>query len=344
MSNGGPNGGGTAGEYGDLTDAEAERAAVAALDPPPRPRARRADPDDRAPSPLGLIPAGVGWWGISKRNDLGVWESQGWAAPGAGVESREWPLAELTEATIRARWGAGHFEPHWIRVTPNGGRRVLRGAREIRILPLPVEASPAPPPPVAAGSPLGEAFALARELRAMVKDESDTTLNGLATMAQMFAGRQQQGLGAAELELILQRVIAASSAATSAAIAAAVAPLQKQIAELTEDDATPIADAARAAAPLLRGRGPVTSALNFLAANPDLAKSGVELAQSALSTVEKAIARVPPPSPPGAPAVVRPRAIAAASAPTPESPFAGESAEVVQAWQSLPVDRSSPSA
>lgn len=326
--------------FEDLSEAQAEREAIAALDPAPRSRARRAAPDDMVPSVFGPVPVGVTYWGISKRNELGANVSQGWAPPGAGVESREWPLSELSEATIRSRWGAGHFSPHWIRVSPNGGRRVLRCARVIHVLPLAVDSPPAAVPSMLAApsSPLGEAFALARELRQMAKDEGDSSIDRIIAVAQLMGGRQNQGLGAAELELILSRALAASSAATAAAISAAVEPLKRQIAELSEDDATPIADAARAAVPFLKGKGAGVSALNFLAANPDLAKTGLELAQSALSTVEKVIARAPDPVPAVASvaAIARPRALAV----VPSSPLVGEPAEVIEAWQSLPEDRS----
>ncbi len=317
--------------------------------PASRPRARRAVAEKpeavSPPSIFGAIPEGVTHWGVCKRNVGGVFEEVGWAAPGAGVELREWPIGDLSEDTLRDRWGPGHYQCSWIRPQPRGGRRTLRGGREVSILALPSKASaPAlsPSSPLAA---LGETFGLAKELMGTIKSEAQATVDGWTQIAAIMGTQNRGGLGAAELELILQRSAASNQAAITAAVTLAVEPLREQNAALAarlaaiddEDDDSPITDAVAAAAPtFIKSKSGWAQALNLAVAHPDATKKIAEGVLTGLAPAFMKIAEAfakkpePPAAKPAADEAERPRA-KAVSRETPKS-------EEDEAWERLPVE------
>lgn len=305
------------------------------------PRARAAAVSAEAAglpvSRFGAVPEGVTHWRARRRNLSGNWDACGHVPPGAIVEERDFPLAELSEKTIADRWGPGVYEVSWVRFLENGGRNALRGTCELRI----VDAAPAPAEPAAAtpapASPFGESFTLAMQIMQMIDSQSQAKLDAQVQMAQLFAGQKTGGLGAAELQLILQ----SNAAATEKAIAAAVAPLHARIEALSDDDddddddGPGIADAARAAAPLIKGKGTLASVLNFASANPKIVEAGLPIVANAFSALASLVATAKPSTPPPAAAapppapLPRPRAVPAPEEPSQPSQSSGSLSD----WQ-----------
>lgn len=334
---------------GDVSVTPAEDAAPSAAPPVARARKPRAPmpapasgpPPVKPPGVFGAVPPLVSHWGIAKRSPTGIFEPRGWAPPGAGIELKEWPISDLSETTLRDRWGDGVFAVQWIKPSNNGGRALLRGGREVTILPLAAPAAPAAAaaPAAPAVNPAFAQLLPTFELMDLLQRRQDSDLGRLASLAELMAGRSQ-GLGAAELELILQR----QAATQAAAIAAAVAPLQAQIATMQEgedDEGSPLLEAAAAAAPFIKGKGLWGQAVNLAFAHPEAAATIAEKALPVLlEGASKLLAMFLPQqatAPAAGPAsvvvqmrpqgVARPRAVAAPAAPR-------TAAE--EAWDRLP--------
>jgi hypothetical protein len=290
----------------DADEIEAESPVnVTPIRPEVRPRAQRST--ETTPVPLrsyGAVPLEAQYWACHKVGLGGLWGSLSWGGPGETVELREWPRDSLTEEVIRDRWGAGEYKIQWLKATPQGGRKSISYGRPFTL--RAPEASAVVPAPAAPSSPMGEGFDLAMRIMTMIDAGAEKKLDGMATMMQMMGG-QSRGLGAAELQLILQSQAQATAAAITSAVSAAVEPLKKQIADLSEeeddeddDDAIVNAVAGAAVPKLFTGKAWWQQLAAAAFQNPDVVKA---VAPMVLNTVQNVVGVVasavttPPPRP-----------------------------------------------
>jgi len=97
---------------------------------------------------FGAIPETTTHWGICRRTVAGRWERL--THPNdADMLLQAWPLEELTEETIRDRWGSGTFRTQWEGTTERGGRAHLAIGRVVTFQ----DKRPAAEQPAAAGAP-----------------------------------------------------------------------------------------------------------------------------------------------------------------------------------------------
>ncbi|MDB4884459.1 MAG: hypothetical protein JWL95_3225 [Gemmatimonadetes bacterium] len=321
-------------ETGDTTETEVEDGGnVTPIRPKRRPRAvEESDPVPVPVSIFGGAPPSATHWACHRIEQSGAPVALSWGDEGESVELREWPMVELTEKTIRERWGAGSYKIQWLR-SENGSRKSISYGRVFKL--REVAPPPAPPPVVVGSNPMLDAFTLAMQITGMLEKQSDQKVSSVVQMAQMFAGRSN-GLGAAELQLILQNQAQQSEKQIAAAVAAAVAPLNERLAAFDDDDddddePSAVGAAARAVAPLIKGKGFIPQALNFASANPDLVKAvapmAIGFAQGVLSLLQKqreaAQQQPAPPQPP------RPRAVVEHEQPPQPPPAAASSPPTV---------------
>ena len=228
-------------------------------------------------SPFGGIPEGVTHWRIRRRMLGGGWEALSHAEPGSIESVSVWPLAELSSATVQARWGGGRYQAQWVKPTAGGGSQVLRGGREVDIAAPTVEAPPAVQAPAA--SSMGPDFDRTMQLMRLISSEAnDKTMAVMQFAAAMANARGGGAPSAAEAELAAIR----QREAVTAAVTAAVAPLRAELAAVRaeldtdqgEDEGPGVLEAgAGAASSLLKGKGALVQAANFAASNPELVKA-----------------------------------------------------------------------
>lgn len=305
------------------------------------PRARRAAP--RVPSGVpvsvfGAVPIRASAWGIKRRNSVGHWDVLSHGE--SNVRRQEWPISELSEETVRARWGAGHYRVQWFEVTANGGRRFMCLGREVEFedahTPAPAPAFVPSSGGAAVSDPLGPLTDAMRVID-LIEARADGKIEGMARLAQIIGGGNR-GISGEDLVRVLREERQSYAESTRAAIAAAVEPLQRQLAEFggedDDDDSPGIADAARAAAPLIKGKGTLASVLNFASANPKIVEGALPIiagAFSALAAVVQKASTPPAPAPAPPPAPALPRAAPSAAPPAPPVQEMGGS---LSAWKS----------
>jgi hypothetical protein len=317
----------------DADEIEAESPVnVTPIRPEVRPRAQRST--EATPVPLrsyGAVPLEAQYWACHKVGLGGLWGSLSWGGPGETVELREWPRDSLTEEVIRDRWGAGEYKIQWLKATPQGGRKSISYGRPFTL--RAPEASAVVPAPAAPSSPMGEGFDLAMRIMTMIDAGAEKKLDGMATMMQMMGNSQARGLGAAELQLILQSQAQATAAAITSAVSAAVEPLKKQIADLSEeddddDDAIVNAVAGAAVPKLFTGKAWWQQLAAAAFQNPDVVKAVAPMVLNTVQNVAGIVAgavTTPPPRPRAQSVVVQQQQQAPAPsppvvAPTLESP------------------------
>jgi hypothetical protein len=294
-------------EQDDAGDDEREQDSEAAETAPPekprRARARKATEDDVPPagdiSPFGHVPLSCTHWGIRRAGISGQWETPSWGEPGSTVEAREWPIADLSVDNVLARWGEGVYQVQFLTVQGRGGRKHISYGRIVKLKKqAPAATAPAATAPA---MPTGlEGLTLAMQLTKLIGSEADAKVNGFAQMAQLM-GQKSSGLGAAELELILQRQAAAHREDLKTAVAAAVAPLQAKLDALEGDDdddeENPVMAAARAAAPMVfKGKGVWSQIANFAMANPKIAEQALPLVTGTINGLFSIIKNAQPPA------------------------------------------------
>jgi len=343
-------------------EGEEDRTTGRAAVPAPRPRARArqalAAPPPAPPvpdfvSPLGGHPPTATHWGIKKRNSIGDWEDRTWAPAGSPVEVREWPVGELSVEALHDRWGPGTFVVQWIAAQERGGRRVLRGGREVVVRPRDVvAAAPASAAPkTLLDGPVGEALGMMKLIQGLAGESMANVLNVAGVLAASSGGRSS-GLSGEELRAILRdereaqsALLAASEARTSAAIAAAIAARDDD-----DDRGSGAAAAIGAAAPLITGKGFAAQAMRFAASQPELAGKVVDMVAAPLMGLAgqvidmlKAQKRAGEPRPiaaPRAPQMATATATAPAPAPAPDpAPAVGpviSTASSLSSWPTGP--------
>lgn len=292
-----------AGDGGDATEEAPPRAASGSV----KPRARKAaapapDDEENEISVFGAVPPRATMFGIRKKNIAGVWETMSYAPPGATLQAEAWPVSELTEDTLYQRWGAGVYEPQWVVPVGNGGRRVQRGGRTVKLLDRGHAPPPAPspnvtPPGIVLGEDISRTFALMSALDSITNNK----LTSMAEMARAFAGGQPQGLTRSDLELLLRD----NREATQRLMTEALAPINRRLDEMEsgeEDDdppnpgapGSPVAAAADVAKSFVKGKGTLATVLNFLGGNPALVATLMPIAGDVVKAVAATIAKGPP--------------------------------------------------
>lgn len=306
-----------------------------------RPRAQREEEPVTVPlSPFGAVPADATYWAAHKAGLGGTWDTLSWGAPGDTVELREWPLADLSEETVRERWGAGIYKIQWLKATPRGGRKSITYGRPVTLRPVDPVAPPAVRAAAVAASPMGDAFALATQIMGMIEQNAEAKVQGYATMAQLIAGQNRGGgLGAAELQLILQN----QATATKDLVMAAIAPLQQELRDLRsardedEPSGLPVAEAAAAAAPLIKGKGGWAAAINFAAANPKIVEVGLPVVAEMFGKLAGIFTPAPVPAPAPAPPAPAPRPRAMPEvAPAPAAVVPAVESSSLSSWRPTP--------
>lgn len=265
-------------------------------------RARIVEPDGSPVSPFGGAPAGVSRWGARRKLPSGSWEPMSYGKPGATTADRDWPIADLSDAEIQRRWGAGTYEIQWVKPAANGGRYVMRGGRQVEILPPP----PAPNAPPVAAAPVRSSVDEHLEFMGIVEERSSKNLRDVLQLAQFF-GRQQQtaappAITIDGLRLLMREERDAAAAATTAAIAASEARMAAMFEELTEDDDDAAGALASEVAPkLFKGGNKWWQQIGaLLADNPELVKAVAPVFLTAVENVTgavKAAVAVPKPAP-----------------------------------------------
>jgi hypothetical protein len=116
-----------------------------------------------------------------------------------GVALREWPIADLSVAAIRERWGSGIFRVGWLSI--KGAKRTNRGRSQAVALGDVAQAAPTLPAPAAPPlhmAMMANPIAFMREIREMAREEMATVDRGvenrigaLTQLAQVFVGARQ---------------------------------------------------------------------------------------------------------------------------------------------------------
>ncbi len=152
-----------------------------------RPRARR--PVSHVPvSVFGAVPVRCSSWGIKQVTLSGQWEPLSF---GDGrVNHQEWPLSELSEENVRARWGDGRYRVMWYESTPGGGRKFMCMGRIVDFASPELAAPPAPAPAASSApdslGPLTEAL----KVLAVIRGAADEKIDGMVKLAQVIGGDQ----------------------------------------------------------------------------------------------------------------------------------------------------------
>lgn len=136
---------------------------------------------------FGKIPTRATHWSAKRLTPEGPRRLQ-WAAPGADAEGREWPLAELSSATLRERWGDGEFEVLWVGYARDGKRSALGHSPAVTIPPqrvievAPVAAPATAPTPMLSG--LTDFFQLHSIITAQANAQADRDRQFLLAVTQ----------------------------------------------------------------------------------------------------------------------------------------------------------------
>jgi len=171
---------------------------------------------------LGTPGEDVTHWGIMRRTRKN-WDRLD--HPNAdGVRLMLWPLADLSVAEVRRRWGAGEYRVFWMHVDPEAEVRQKAAGNGIPFKLDPVEVEPpealAPPPvPISAAS--GDASAapldFALRLMQMADARSEAQLRGMAQLVGISPTRPGDIGGAGTSEVSEMRAELAAMRAQMAA-------------------------------------------------------------------------------------------------------------------------------
>jgi hypothetical protein len=297
---------------------------------------------------FGLPGSDVTHWGILRRNEAGKMRACDYSSEN-GTCPRQWPLSELSPATISERWGDGEYRLQWFGADPENPdpskRFVGKGLGKFFRLKTPEPTAvraPAPQQPAAsalAGSPLA-GFAQTFELMALFDQRANMQLQNVMQIAAGLAGRGSGIDGVqltqiladqrAQTEAMIERITTANNAQVEA-LRAEVASLRSELdgGEDEDEEESPAVEVVKRAAPLFRTGKPIgdtlkTAAMNFVVENPDkvfdLLKPIVPLVAAAVAAGAQP---QPQPQPQASVAPPRPRAVPASiPEPTPAPPSA----------------------
>jgi hypothetical protein len=258
-------------------------------------------------------------------------------ADAEGVHVREWPLSELTPATVRDRWGAGQYKVLWFvhdpsaenpadRYKSGGGGPVVQieGVQPVRVA-APRAAAPAAAP--LAGAPTSTPVGLESwvQFMALADQRAQQQLASIVQLAGVIGGsRRDEGIDVARLleqqqtafERMLEKVTS-SQETMARELRAEIAAVR---ADAFGDDDDEDEEPAPAPAPVPKpkpffrpgepaGDALKAAVLNWVAENPDqifamFSKVPAVLAavaQTAAAQQQQQAAAVAPPPPPPAP-------------------------------------------
>lgn len=173
--------------------------------------AKREQRPAASPVDLGAFGApkrGTTHWGLNRYLPDGTKERL-YASSGTGIQVREWPLSELSEATIARLWGPGVYSIQWRGPSEGGGRKFLGWGQDFAVegpdgsAPVASAATSVHAPPV---GPSGDVFGMALRLNDQIAERAsiaaqrdrDFLSAHTATTTQLLAsfvamGQQRQG-------------------------------------------------------------------------------------------------------------------------------------------------------
>jgi hypothetical protein len=257
----------------------------------------------------GGVPLRATYWSIWRVGLGGEFSILPWGAAGETVELREWPLSDLSVATITARWGGGTYKVQWLEVSPRGARKSICYGRVFTLRNVAVE------PPIVRAEPAGiDDF----EKMNRLDQRTFGMMDAIFKAAAALGGGQQRGISGEELRSILREEREAATrererereahAAQLAAVAARVDELEQE----DEDEDPSIVDGAIAAVPRIKGNGVMASILNFAQSNPELSKAlvvgGLPIVAAAAMKIASLFEKPPPEKKPEPAPVVEPPA------------------------------------
>lgn len=319
-------------------------------------RARqRSRNSGREISNFGTIPEGTTHWGVKRETRSGAWDPLSFGA--GAVQSHTWPLDELTDDAIVARWGYGTFRTQWFKPNEGGGARFICQGSKVTYK-EPTRDAPAP----SAAEPRNVAMREHLEFLELVNSSAQSKIDSTLALARALRGDRDRddrpslstedlrGILRDEREAqaaLLQQHLADQSARTQASIDAAVAPLRERLNELADDDddddETAVAGAIRTAGGGLSRKKGWLGIIGTIIENKDLLKELAPVALTALGTIaevakasQKAQAVAVEQQRPAPQARARGTTIDTTGETTVDPPV--EQSEQDAAWSRLPVD------
>lgn len=292
---------------------------------PRRPRAKL----ERIPGVVdfGAVPATCRAWRIGRQGFGGQEEMLSAPSPDGGVQQREWPIEELSEATIRMRWGAGTYRVHFygIRSDRPGAVQFMHKGKVFTLLdaaPAYVPPPPAPPPAPTPAQPSG--LELAMQFMALADQRANAQLSGMAKLVEVME-RTRGGGGGIDgqvLALLLDKQAATMRDALrdqADAFRAELARIRQELGGEPEPEPgalATVAGAAQAASTLPESMD-LQGLFKWAMANPTQAMQTLQLVPGAVDAVRSLAKLVPQQEVPPAP---RPRAVRIVEAPAASAP------------------------
>lgn len=305
-----------------------------------RPQASRRKPA-REISVFGAVPADCTSWGVKRQTRSGGWDAVSFGD--GGVELHQFPLSELTDDVIPARWGAGTYKVQWWRPGEGGGRKFLGQGPPITYKDPSARAVDATA--VHAPDPLGQHLEFMRMVGTEAQAKIDSTLALARALTQSAA--PAPGLSASDILAIVREERAAAAAALqaqreehAAQLAALEAKMQAAIAARDDDDEPSALEATAAAA--IAAKKKTGGFLGFLAAiaeHKDLIKEALPLVIGTLSTVNEGLKTTQAAAQASAAQRQRPQAQPRTVTVDPEVAETEAQRDQREAWERLPVDQ-----
>lgn len=219
------------------------------------------------PSPFGAVPERATHWGIVRLGVGGSEDKLTFRSPDGAQELREWPLSELSEATVLQRWGAGTYRVTWWGAAARGGIGFITRGRVVTF-----HAPEAPPAAVAMPTSAPNGFDQAIAFMRLADERVGTQLSAIAQLATAIAGRQSGGIDAATLQLLMDRQASTMREALQSVtqeLRGELAEVRRELASFEEEGEgeSTAAAVARAAAPLVKPGKPIGDSVKAAAAN-----------------------------------------------------------------------------
>jgi hypothetical protein len=146
---------------------------------------------------FGIIPGKATSWSLEKEMPGGQIQKQQHPNAERTAYVQEWPIAELSEETVRDRWGGGRFRVRWHGHTVHGQRVMLGQGRVVTIIDNP----PSTPQPSLTAPPddLQRTFTLMR----LFDERAQASLANVLQAAGAIAN-SNRGMDPAMLQLMMQ--------------------------------------------------------------------------------------------------------------------------------------------
>lgn len=257
---------------------------------------------------FGAIPGKATHWSIERELPGGQSQKQQHPNEERTAYLQEWPIADLSEETVRDRWGGGRFRVRWHGLSALGQRVHIGQGRLVTIIEAPAAAPSSPLRPEKEDD-LSRTFTLMR----LFDERSNASLANVLQAAGAIAGTNR-GMDPQMMQLMMQN----QQQQFAQLIAEMRASSDRQIAELRAEIATqgvrsarpvspPIAPAAASAIAgaakdaLFKPGEPVgeqlkASFMNYAVENPNEVVNLIKTVPQILEAVAKVIQPPPPPA------------------------------------------------